>query len=817
MPHPVLPHDVTAADLLALVNSNNLDQLLRRRLETSGIFGARFRECAGRALLLTRPNFKKRMPLWMSRLRSQKLFHAVRQYDDFPILLETWRTCLQDEFDLEGLRRLLVELETGTIAWSEIHSSQASPMAQQMAWGQVNKYMYMDDTPDDDRPSQLSGDLLQEIVHSPTLRPSVSQATAAQFEAKSLRLIPGYAPTDSDELVEWVKERLLIPASEWQALVDLMAQTTEQATGDLLQQVAPRLARLHPPKANEAFIVAREMLPPIMTALPWETEAIKIEPIGSETDGLEPARDFSGQMDGDDDRAAAEVDLAWLLSEWLQFYGPKPVDFIAGTLGIEEPQAASYLDLLVDDNQLISGELIKKEAETVYCDARNFEMLLRLERRASQPVIEPRPCEALAPFLARVQGLMPGTADRQDQAERLLGITEQMCGFSLAAHLWEGEVLPVRMPGYDPAWLDSLMQTTDLMWIGRPNRNLTFCFQPDLDLLIPHALTTPNKDNDHTAPGEPIPDTIVDEVLNSAGRFDFSTLVQLTGISPADAAHALWEGVWQGIYSNDAFAAMRQGLVTGFKPPRVAAARRTGIRSRRGGGRIAFSRWKAARPQAGNWFKITWPEPAGDVLSEQELQRDRIRLLLNRYGILFRELLVRELPMFRWASLLRTLRLMDLSGEIYSGSFFKGIAGLQFISLQSLSLLQHEPEGRSIYWLNAADPASVCGLGLQALGKTLPRRIESSHLVYRGAEVIVTSRRRGRHMQFNIPPDDPDIAACLGFLHHLLNRAFQPLRHITIETINDQIATESPYLPVFMDGFDVVRDPRSITLYRRLA
>jgi ATP-dependent Lhr-like helicase len=184
--------------------------------------------------------------------------------------------------------------------------------------------------------------------------------------------------------------------------------------------------------------------------------------------------------------------------------------------------------------------------------------------------------------------------------------------------------------------------------------------------------------------------------------------------------------------------------------------------------------------------------------------------------MLFRELLARELPMFRWAALLRTLRLMDLSGEIHSGCFFQGITGLQFIAPQSLPLLQHAADPPPIYWLNATDPASMCGLGLQGLPHRLPRRIESNHLVYRGAELIATSQRKGRKLHFSIAADDPDMSVCLGFLHHLLNRSVQPRRHITVETINDRPATESPYLPVLMDAFDVVRDPQSITLYSRI-
>ena len=146
--------------MLSLVSSANVEQLLRKRLEGSGFFGARFRECAGRSLLITRNRVSERMPLWMSRLRSQKLLESVLQYDDFPILLETWRTCLWDEFDLESLRQVLAELESGVIRWSETHTSHPSPMAQSISWKQTNEYMYMGDELTTGTTSKLRGDHL---------------------------------------------------------------------------------------------------------------------------------------------------------------------------------------------------------------------------------------------------------------------------------------------------------------------------------------------------------------------------------------------------------------------------------------------------------------------------------------------------------------------------------------------------------------------------------------------------------------------------------------------------------------------------------
>ena len=157
----MLPHEFSAGDVFSLVTPENLERLLRRTLEKSGFFGAKFRENAGRALLLPRADFKKRLPLWLNRLRSKKLMDAVMTYPDFPILLETWRTCLQDEFDLENLKRLLEEIRSGRDKNHRGHDPAASPFADGLIWKQTNTYMYADDSPLSGKASGLSQELLK--------------------------------------------------------------------------------------------------------------------------------------------------------------------------------------------------------------------------------------------------------------------------------------------------------------------------------------------------------------------------------------------------------------------------------------------------------------------------------------------------------------------------------------------------------------------------------------------------------------------------------------------------------------------------------
>ncbi len=257
----VMTRDVPGAELLSLVTGARLEELLRRKLEGSGFFGARFRECAGRALLLTRQQRNGRLPLWVSRLRSKRLLGAVARYPDFPILLEAWRTCLQDEFDMDALRALLAECDAGVIRWSEVRSLVPSPFAQTAGWRQMNKYVYIDDTPEARGASNLRGDLLQEVVFTPGLRPALPTETVARFTAKRQRLADGYAPGSPRELLDWVKERLLIPEPEWRALLGAVQRDHGLAEDEALAGLEKKLVAIHPAGGRVVLIAATENVP----------------------------------------------------------------------------------------------------------------------------------------------------------------------------------------------------------------------------------------------------------------------------------------------------------------------------------------------------------------------------------------------------------------------------------------------------------------------------------------------------------------------------------------------------------------------------
>jgi ATP-dependent Lhr-like helicase len=159
---------------------------------------------------------------------------------------------------------------------------------------------------------------------------------------------------------------------------------------------------------------------------------------------------------------------------------------------------------------------------------------------------------------------------------------------------------------------------------------------------------------------------------------------------------------------------------------------------------------------------------------------------------------------------------MELSGEVMAGIFFHGIPGPQFISHRAFRRLQRKLPEDVIYWINSTDPASLCGIHLDSVRGMLPARIASTHLVYRGNRLIAVSKRNGKDLIFNVPADDPSFPENMGPLRHLLTRKFQPIKRISIETINGEKATQSSYIPALKTSFDVVVDYKNVTLYRKM-
>ena len=774
-----LPHQIEPEEILSLVTGSNVESLLKRKMESTGFFAARFRECAARALLLTKNKINQRMPLWMTRLKSKKLLENIILYEDFPILLETYRTCIQDEFDLIHLKLMLDEIQTGEISWSAAFTSRPSPFASGMAWNQINQYMYREDEAASSA-SAPGGNFLRDLVFSPNLRPSVSPALVKGFETKRQRLAPGYAPQTPQDLLDWVKERIAIPHEEWDALLQQIKTEALDSMETILDPARDKLTLLSPEGIECPLVVSREWAPKLLEAF--------YEPGESQTTG------------------------ASLLGQWLSFYGPVSLDFIQNSLGIEKSRLEDLISTLVEERRVIAGLLVDKGSDTDICDSDNYEILLRLSRSLARPRFDALEIDVLPLFLAHYQGL----TKRSDHIDGLFDRLEQLSCLPLLAESWESDILPARISPYPPSFLDTLMQEGGLQWMGFARKHSAFCFKPDMDLLL-HRTKGSGPETEKTAADSKDPE--LESLFDPGGtRHDFTRLLNLLSCDSRTLSERIWNLVWQGKLSNDGFSALRKGIETGYKAPETIkplTGRRFGRRQSKAG--PSFSEWRGSLPFAGYWYKPESPSDPLDEMETEDLHRDRVRLLLDRYAILFREILHKELPQFQWAVLFRSLRLMELSGEILSGHFFKDIPGPQFMLPRAFQKLRTTLPEEAVYFMNAVDPASVCGIPLPAVKQRFPKRLPTTLLVFKGRGLKLISLGNGKDLLIHAEPGDAQMAEYLACLSHLLTRPVKPLKKIIVETINTDPAGKSPYLPDFKTVFDLLPDYRKITLYRKTA
>lgn len=759
----MLPHRFESRDLFTMLSTSNLEHLLRRRLEAGGFFGARFRENAGRALLLPRAMIGKRMPLWMNRLRAKKLLAAVSRFPDFPIVLETWRTCLQDEFDLPHLREMLDAVADGQIRISETTTSVPSPFAGGLIWQQINKYMYDDDRPLDAQGTSLSDELIRELALSPELRPSLDQDLVDGLESKLQRTAAGYPPLEDREIIDWVRERRLMSLPEWTAMLESIERDGGPAGGDISTRVAHRILRVCLPAAATEHVCALEQIPALLSVLGLQPKSLNPMPVAGEGGEL-PKQLDAYLVPGQD-----EADCEDFFAQWLSFYGPLPLSRLEAYWGAAFSSLRIALDNLVTRQTVVIGTLTRESDAIQVCDRENLERLLRMARRSRAPLLQPRPLEDLPLFLAQFQGI----THRGEELETLQVRLEQLFGFPARAAAWEEYILPARVAHYRGYLLDHLLQSGVMVWFGCGEKRISFAFSEERTLF---------QDPRHkTKPGEGLPALFP----ATMGKYDFLQLASHAGLDTATAADRLWQAVWAGQASNDSLAALRRGLLAGFDAVKPAEERKPS--------RGAFSRWQSTRPLPGNWFPLAVNDDGDDVLQHEELDRERVRQLLARYGVVFRELLARELPALQWRRLFRSLRLMELSGEIVSGQFFEGIPGLQFASQEAIRQLQKPLAADAVFWLNARDPAACCGLGLEGFQGMLPARLAGNWLVYRGQELALVAVRNGKKLRITLSAEDADLSRILDLFRELLARDFNRLKQIVVETINDQPARESPY------------------------
>ena len=730
-------------ELLGLVTPENMDSHLRQSLERSGFFGARFRECAGRALLLTRKRFNQRLPLWMSRLQAKKLLTATKKYRDFPVLLETWRTCLADEFDLPTLRALLGDLHDGALPWTCISTSTPSPFARNVAFDQISRYMYADDQPERDDLSALSDDLIQRAVRDDSLRPRLRLEVVVAFEAKRQRRAEGYEPRSLEDWLEWAKERVLTPEPEWPPEVEhdhLVRFSSGQRTWVAHLELAHALV-------DSGFCagLVGPVDPPVVQ----------------------------------DPRSAAAF-----ASEMLSFYGPRtlaqieallppavgrdgaddPAQFSAveGAAAPDSPAAGGLAAWLAGSDAFIAGQLVEGSDEIHFCDLDNLEALLRFQRAANRSALAAKPMRELPGFLVAWQGF--GRPWSTAAAPAL----EKLCGYAAPVAAWLHDFLSARFEDFSDHLLDEMIVEQQLAWLGVGKQQITLCYAEELPLHRREASAAWETE-------------LTSLFLDRQARYGYHQLSDRAAGDSAQFNELWWRAVWAGAIAADSLAPLRLGALRNYRLGEAAASSRRRARA-------------AAQGWPGNWRLVDLPSCPEDALERLEDAKERVRALLHRYGFVSREIVNREAPPGgashrerRWAHLFKALRVMELSGEVIAGYFFAGLSGPQFIAPGALHGFRAHQASNS-FWMSALDPASPCGLSLD--WPELPPRRAGNYVGFLRGVLALTVESYGQRLRFFVPPSQEDIDALTAPLRHLAGLR----KRIRVVTINDQPAKASPYL-----------------------
>jgi ATP-dependent Lhr-like helicase len=721
-----------------LVDPDELDDLVVQEVGETALFGSRFRENSGRALLIPRRRPGERTPLWQQRLKAQSLLQVARRYPAFPIVLETYRECLQDVFDLPALKRLLQGLRSREIDVVDVETGSASPYSASLLFDYVATYMYEDDTPPAERRAQalsLDRDLLRELLGQEELRDLLDPTAIEEVEA-SLR----GSPRNADDLHH------------------LLLLRGDLRTDEYDQLLADKLVR------ERRAVVIR---------IAGEARLIAAEDAGRYRDAL-GAMPPSGLPDVF--LEGGEEPLSTLVARFARSRGPFTTAEAKARFGVDvEP----VLRELERDEQLVRGELRPGGTEREWCDPDVLRRLRRASLAALRKEVEPVEQAALGRFLPGWHGI--------DRRASLREALVPLQALALPVGLWEGDILPRRVPGYRPEQLDQLCATGEMVWVGAGLDRVALYFRDDAAVLGQVPAASP-------------PDLEVHERLRRAlsnRALFWSDLVAETRLDAEELLPGLWDLVWAGEVTNDAWQPLRS--------QRRFATPRPQRRPRR------FSRSRATITTAtqGRW-SVTGP-----LFEGSPDRRALAELLLERQGVITRDGVRGEGIQGGYGAVYGELKALETLGLARRGYFVEGLGGAQFAlggaveRLRELRPREGDEAGPLV--LAAADPAQPYGAVLPWPRRAGARaaRVAGAYVVLLGGRPALFVERGGRTL---VPLRDPEEEWLRPALAALVEHARRFTRkRLAVERFDGEPVGESDVLPLLVDaGF--VAGPRRAVL-----
>lgn len=793
-------HEAEAEFPLDLVSGMGPEEARRRLLEelpSSAVFGAQFRRNAARALMLPGSRPGKRTPFWLQRLRAKDLLQAVRKLDDFPLIAETYRDCLEDVMDLPALEQVLSGIQRGEIQVSSRETLVPSPVAQSLMQAFAMIYLYEWDAPKAERALgalTTSTELLQDLLRDVRLDELLQPTAVAETQARLQHTAPGAQARSADELALLLEE-----------LGDLStAEAAQRSAGDAagwLRQLYEQ-GRVVPIRVPVAGRPSEERWAPTELADDYRR-----------TFGLGAGAETEAQAAAPETAPAAGAAAGAVLARYLSWSGPVNQQQICARYAFDPDWLQQQLDRLVAERSLAQGRFtpgLPAGTADQYLAVQALEQMHRHTLSLLRREVRPVPFTAYAHFLAEWQHTSPDSnLSGTDATRRVL---EQLRGLSLPAATWERDLLPARVPAYDPAALDRLTASGEFAWAASGNdvahARLAFFPRGEGRVFAPPPQT-------QDLPTEAL---AVRDYLAAEGAAFLPEIAAALGWGEEAVERQLLRLLLAGLVTNDQITTARRLLAGGrlggdrsASGPAPALSSRSyssleqDLLSRRSAARAASlpplrrpptARLRAAESRvrtrlraeesraAGRWTLLEKQGIAGPQLPPDEMAERRARQLLARYGIVTSRSLEREADSWEWGDLATQLRRLEIRGEVRRGYFVRELPGIQYALPEAVERLRTvasripDQLQSSLIALNATDPAN-------SYGPPAVSRLPSTWVVLdRGALVLVAADSGTRLSS----PLDLDPGLLRSALEALLDRLRRHQTRITVETWNGESA-----------------------------
>lgn len=694
-------HSFPLDEVFRYLNSKTVRDLLVQALLDAPMFTIRWRWNATRSLAVPRFRGGSKLAAPLQRMESENLLAAVfpdqlaclehivgdREIPDHPLVKQTIDDCLTEAMDIDGLEEVLRKIDNGEIRCIARDLPEPSPMASEIL--NARPYAFLDNAPLEERRTQA---VYTRRASERNGGDGLGILDSAGIDEVQREAWP--EATNADELHDALMLLVLMTRDEVQRTVHHEANGAgaEQLLNELV--TAKRVTQLR--ASDKVFWVTAERLPMLQTIYPDST----LEP---ELVAPESARR------GNWERSDA---IRELLRGRMEVSGPITVTELENILNLSQSEIDSALLALEGEGFVLRGKFHSNATEQEWCDRRLLARIHRLTIDRLRAEIRPVSAQDFYRFLFAWQRV--DAERRVEGPEGLQSVLEQLDGCELPLASWESAILSARVSDYDPEWLDRLCFSGRVGWARlsspqHPNARATAPLRTspialyqreNLDDWLCLAATKSTIDLSATTES-------VRDALASGGALFFTELVRRTGLLPSQVEEALSELAALGFVTSDSFDGLRALLVPSNKRPTFG--RNEGKRRRKTNlASIEFAgRWSLIRKEP-----VTQSNGAGSARHDAAAEKFA-RVLLRRYGVVFRRLLERESLAVTWYELGRIYRRWEARGEIRGGYFIAGVSGEQFALPEAIGLLRSIRKtalSNELVTLSAADPLNLQGI-----------------------------------------------------------------------------------------------------------